>query len=339
MKTTGKIVLGASIAAAIGGLGYLAYRSYKKEKKIILKAQEEEDAALKEVGINPEYAREEVIEEVDDNNLVKQLFIAAYGDPEFDSDVFTKALMPDSEDEGKPLTYIMQSDFKGRKSLDIFLEIPHLPSHSVLTMRDFNLSGKQLAKDLWNELKFVDEPHNCLRGIMILEYSQEPGEEKIQRAFKLPEFLHSGKEWTEESKTSGLEEFVRAAQEKKKIALKELSKLPEWLNETFPGEEFYDLRLVNIFLTYKISFGIANETKEPGLYNFGLTLKMGLDILKHIVNNYRVNGLDKRGNLRESCVYDRLIFSAPGPKGEWSFLRHYDKDKKGHVYVDEFYWD
>lgn len=339
MKTTGKIVLGAGIAVAVGGLGYLAYRSYKKEKKIILKAQAEEDKALKEVGVNPEYAREEIIEDIDDNNLVKQLFIAAYGSPKFDSDVFTRALDPEPEDEDKPLTYIMQSDFKGKKTLDIFLEIPHLEEHSVLTMREFNLAGKQLAKDLWNELKFVDEPHNCLRGIMILEYSQEPGEERIQRAFRLPEFLHSGKEWTEESKTSGLEEFIKAAQEEKKEALNKLAELPGWLKETFPEEEFHNLRLVNIFLTYKISFGIASDSKEPGLYNFGVNLKMGMDILYHLVNNFQVRGLDRKGNLKEVCVYDRLIFSAPGPNGEWSFLRHYDKDKDGHVYVDEFFWD
>lgn len=339
MKTTEKILLGTGIVLAVGGLGYLAYRSYKKEKKIILKEKAKEDAELKELGINPEYIREEIIEEVDDDNLVKQLFIASYGSSEFDSDTFTKALDPDPDDEDKPLVYISQSDYKGKKSLDIYLEIPHLSSNSFLTMRDFNLAGKQLAKDLWNELKFVDEPHHCLRGIMILEYSQDPGGEKIQRAFRLPEFLHSGKEWTEESKTSGLEEFITAAQEDKKEALAKLSELPKWLSETFPNEEFYNLRLVNIFLTYKISFGIMSESKEPGLYNFGVNLKMGLDILKHIVHEFKVIGTDRMGNLKDTCIYDRLIFSAPGADGVWSFLRHYDKDGDGHVYIDEFYWD
>lgn len=341
MKTTEKILLGTGIVLAAGGLGYLAYRSYKKEKRIILKETAKENAELEKLGINPEYAREEIIEEVDDDNLVKQLFIAAYGSRDFDSDVLIKALDPDPEDVDKPMIYVSQSDYKGKKSLDIYLEIPYIPAGSFLTMRDFNLAGKQLAKDLWNELKFVDEPHHCLRGIMILEYSQDPDGERIQRAFRLPEFFHSAKEWTEDSKTSGLEEFVKAVQENKKEAKQQLlENLITGLSEVFPnGGNICNPRVVNIFLTYKISFGIMNESKEPGLYNFGVNLKMGIDILKHIVHNFKVLGTDRMGNVKDACIYDRIIFSAPGPDGNWSFLRHYDKDDEGHVYIDEFYWD
>lgn len=340
MKTTGKLLVGTGIAAAVGFAAFLIYRRFKKEKKVILKAKTKEDAELKKLGIDPDYIRDEIIEEVDDNNLVKQLFIACYGSPEFDSDIFTQALDPDPEEMGKPLTYVMQSEFKGKKSLDLYLEIPYLGKKSFLSMRDFALAGKKLARDLWDDVKFVDEPHCALRGIMILEYAQEPDGEKIQRAFRLPEFLHSSKEWTEESKTGGLEEFITALQEKKKSALSEFEKIPAWLAENRPIEEnFFDLRLVNVFLTYKISFNIADENKEPSVYKFGVDLKMGINILKFITHQFNVLGLDREGKVRESCPYDRLIFCAPGRENEWSFLRHYDKDREGHVYIDEFYWD
>lgn len=344
MKKSVKIL---GTIGVLAGLGYLGFRAFKKEKKKILEAVAEDDEVIKDLGIDPEYVKEELIPEEDDNNLVKPLFLATYGCPDID----IKHVAGRTDDD-EPLIYIMQSTRYSKKdeeevrNLDIHLEIPNNYEKKGLKMRDFIVGGKRLAKELWADvIKYVPEPYCGLHGFMVLGLT-EVGGKHYQKVFRIPEhFYNESEAFTKDSKSNGLEEFVRVFAKKTPEVMKELQdKLPKWLTEIYPDKAFESVNPVDAFLTYKISFNILDTTEDKlGINRIGVDVKLGLDAIKHILYKFEIensnNNWKKNANNGPKMKWERVIFCAPNPEdGRWSFLRYYDKDEEGHVIEDEIEW-
>lgn len=343
MKKSVKIL---GTIGVLAGLGYLGYKMFKKEKKKILEAEAEDDEIIKDLGINPEYVKEELIPEEDDNNLVKPLFLATYGSPDIDIDF----IMGDTSGD-VPVVYVMQSTRHAKKgeedirNLDIHLEIPSDYEKKGFKMRDLVMGGKRLAKELWSDvIKYVPEPYSSLHGFMVLGLTEVNGKH-YQRVFRIPEHFYNSETFTEGSKSNGLEEFVKGFAKRTPEAMKEIyKKLPTWLTDIFPDKAFETINPINAFLTYKISFNILDTDEDKlGINRIGVDVKLGLEAIKHILNEFEIERSDnnwKKQSTGPTMRWERIVFCAPNPDdGRWSFLRYYDKDKEGHVKECVIEWE
>lgn len=344
MKKSGKIILGL---AGLAALAWLGYKSFKKEQKKILEANAEDEQQLRDLGLDPKYVEDQLVPEEDDHNLVKPLFMAAYGGCDFETSSVepSECLFNDSDD---PIVFIMQSSRKLKKegetihNLDIHLEIPDF-NDKFHKMRDFILGGKELAKHLWCDvIKYIEEPYTSLCGFMVLELQETENGPYEQRVFKIPEFLYQNSKFTEGSKSNGLEEFVKGWINEDEETLSELEKIPAWLAEIFPDKTFLNIRPNRAFMTYKISFNIAEPSETPGLNKCGIDVKSGIAALKYIVNEFSVVSSKwdyKKYRVAPKIQWKKLVFNAPNPSdGRWNFLRYYDKNEEGDVIDDTYEW-
>lgn len=346
MKRSGKIAL--AIAGA-GVVGYFAYRHYKKVSKKILVVEQEEVKEIEDLGLDPKRVEEELVPEVDDKNFIKLLYMAARECPRIEENMIDEAVYSDD-----PICYVMQSKFWNKKenaevnTIDFHFEIPD-DQLGRFKMRDFVVSGKNLGKTLWNEvIRFCEEPHQSLNGYMVIGFSETPSGKIKQQVLKIPAFLQSNEKYTENSRSNGLEEFVKAINSNDAETFEWIqAELPKYLESSL-DKEVYNVKVYRAFLTFKISFNIVNQSENPGTYRFGVDLKRAVNMLDHIVNKFEVKTLDTQyetvvGNCTtyrkptdpEELFYEKLVFCAPGEDNDLPFFRYYDEDEDGHVFVSE----
>lgn len=369
MKKSGKIALIAGIAV----LGYLAYRRYKTSVKEIIKPteesseenQQEETSGTQssETSTKEKIVKEEPRLEVNsympelegDYDLVKSLFDEATKNVDFELDA-VKTTSNDLEEYENNILYLIQSTHwdKSTKqkvnSLEFHLEIPRDYDEDFFRMKDFIKAGKKLALELHNIIKFVEKAHVGLCGWLVIGLQDEPDGELVQRAIRIPAYVYEDSKYAEESRSGGLEEFVAAINncetEAGEILVKTLHK---WVKDEYPDKNMYQLNPKGAFLTYRISFDIANPSEKPGVNRMGIDHKTGIKCLKYILDEFSVIGGNYNvGNDYYSTnrlpqnpkehIYDKILFCTPDDYGRWSFLRFYNYDEKGRIISDSYTW-
>lgn len=355
---------GEKTALVIAGLALLSYFGYKRYKKLEREEKESSNSPIAEE--KPETSSEENLSSVkdvedsympepaEDGNLVKSLFKEATTSVDFELDE-VKVSKEILEDAKYNTVYLMQTKHWDKatkrevESLEIHLQIPDY-SPDFFKMKDFIKAGKNLALELHSQIRFVEKAHVGLCGWLVIGLADEPDGEPTQRVIRIPAYVYEDTEYATDSRSGGLEEFVRAISDRKKGVGEILKKtLHRWVKEEFPDKTMYHLNPIDAFLTYRISFDIANPSEDPGLNHFGIDRKTGLNCLKYILDEFTVTGgnynvgsdyfrTDRLPQREKELIYEQVVFCAPDDYGKWSFLRFYNYDKNGQVVCDSYNW-
>ena len=310
MKKSNKILIGGLVVAGISAAAYYAYRIFTKEVKKIEDAKKEDDAELEKLGVNPDKFRNDLIPSVDDNNLVKNMFIGVARSSNWDISVIEDALESDTP------VYVTQSEFKGNRFLDLYFEIPRFNdnNHNVPKIGEYITNFERLKNEIFENLKFIERPFSKLVGFVCCDCQNLDGTFS-QKFVPIPKELYSK---YGDARHDGLAEFVRLIHNNEPQASQEA------VDAINNGEGFPSgVIRTEFILMWKLSFKIAKSpaNSDSPVWDFGINLTLAMKALNHIYNEFTI---ERR--LGDLDYYKHFIFVPPFEEREVSFNQYYAID-------------
>ena len=298
MKNSGKFAKIVLTGIGLGILGYLISRKYKKSISRQEKVEEQRRESLKSVGVDPDRFDEEMIPGVDDDNLVKALYLCA--DSKMDKDIISIGNCIDNDN----VIHLRQYDQEGMdKTIDILFEIPETSSdrgnYNVPKISDYINSFMDKKNEL--EKKLLQQIRTGLEGYFIVEYTDEQGH-KNHGSVRIPKELHLSYAF---GKNDGLTDYID------KMRSSNLSEI-DLSGFRCNG---YNVTVLDIKLLFKLS--IRRES-------------VNLVTLDNIINSL-VDFEVKRKGYKAKTVYEYIMFNAYCPSGGWSLMHYYTKTQNGII--------
>lgn len=307
METFGKIVKILLAGAGLGILGFLVRREFKKSVERQVLEDKARDEKLLEAGIDPERFDKEMVPGVDDENMVKALYISL--DTEIDKDIIDIQNCIDNDN----VIHLRQFDVEGRdKTIDILFEIPETSSErgnfNVPKITDYINAFMAKKNELEKELK--QQIRTGLEGYFVVQFKDSRGH-KIQGIRRIPKELHLP---YSRGKNDGLVDYIDYLRSKDFKSV-DLSKYFDTSDNYYEGVELLDIKLL-----FKLS--VNRE-----LTNL-LTIR---GILKDLID-FEVS----RAGSQSKTVYEYIMFNAYGPAGNWSLLHYYNFRKGKGVVIEDY---
>lgn len=308
---------------------YVFYKNCKKEVKKLEEAEKKTNAELKELGIPVKKLEKEMIPGLDDDNLVKTMFISM----EFSDKIDSSFIDPDKAIDSEKVIHVRQTtDTKTkRQRLNFTLEIPtdYISStkgnYNSPRLPDFIRCSKDAALYMSdNFVKFAERPRTSLEGYFVFEYryADMPEDEFYYTSARIPECFYSR---FAKDGHDGLSEYIEYLNTSRGGTKEEVQEITSYLFCNTGSREIGKINLVDAILYFNISFEIQDNIEPTGI-----NLKTGLDCLNWLIdpeNGFKVTRGNK-GNSREEFKYEHILFHAPDDSKykKWSLLWYYTTD-------------
>ena len=331
------------ILSALVGIGIWAWRTYKKEEKRIVSAQEAADKEIKDLGVSPEKMKEEVTEheEESERNFVKALY-AVVTSPEsgLNENYFDLSEICDEE---KKLLHVMEDIMSGNRCLKFLIK------DVISACKD---SGKYVMAQILKRSVNEDPAWSKMVAVMEYSYAIEGSETRKIQLLEIPNWIL--KKIYDEDDSEKKNKAVRLYEDwsdPKKIA-----KIQEKVGSDFDlviqrdairkaeaeGDEIIvdSIKGRSVELMYSLGF------KEEELFgdqknNCLITLTQANEIIEYFVNDFEIKRVGKKDD-NPAAVLDEfsiggVMFHAPNKCGRFdSMARFYDTNSKGKIYIDSF---
>lgn len=308
MENFGKILKVILAGLGIGLLGFLVSKNYKKEVKKLENKDAEEKKNLAKVGIDKERFDKEMIPGIDDNNLVKALYLSV--DSEWDEDVINIQNCIDNEN----VIHLGQSD--AENTFNMSFEIPaevkgdfNSPT-TIDFLRELGKAKRELEEKLTKEYNFNYRIFTGLEGYFIVKFKNIEGH-NMQGVLRVSEELY--RPYATE-KHDGFVEFVNNFREKG-LKAEDLVK-----SDSYDLINVIDLEILDIKVLYRMS--VKRQF---------VNIQILKDMIKYLMDNIEV----KRGK-GSKVTYDYVMFNTLGPAGNWSLLHYYEFLKGKGIVVSDY---
>lgn len=316
MKNSNKILVGGLVLAGITA-AYAAYRIFTKEVKKIEDAKQEDDAELEKLGVNPDKFREDLIPGIDDNNLVKNLYLGIARSSKWDVSVIDDAL------ESETPVYVTQSEYKGNNFLDLYFEIPrfHDGDYNSPKIGEYITNFERLKRDITNHLKYIARPYSKLVGLVCCDCRNLDGT-VTQKFVQIPKELYSK---YGNDRHDGLAEFIRLIHNNDKIAGQEaVNAINSGIG--FPSGVFRTEFILMWKLSIKITKNPVNQENSDENWDFGINLPLALKALRYINEEFVI---ERRGGNLD--YYNHFLFVPPFENDDVNLNQYYSIDPETNV--------
>ena len=348
------------ILSAIAGIGIWAWRTYKKEEKRIVDAQEAADKEIKDLGVSPEKMKEEVTEheEESERNFVKALY-AVVTSPEsgLNESYFNLSEICDEE---KKLLHVMEDIMSGNRCLKLLIEVPeytnNLGNYNKLRIKDIISACKDSGKYVMAQIlkRSVNEDPAWSKMVAVMEYSYaiEGSETRKIQLLEIPNWIL--KKIYDEDDSEKKNKAVRLYEDwsdPKKIAKIQEKVGPDFdlviqRDATRKAEAEGDEIIIDSIKGRSVELMYSLGFKEEELFgdqknNCLITLTQANEIIEYFVNDFEIKRIGKKDD-NPAAVLDEfsiggVMFHAPNKSGRFdSMARFYDTDSKGKIYIDSF---
>lgn len=316
MKTFVKILLAG---IGLGVAGFLVKREYDKSKKQVEKEEQQLKEELEEVSISPEIYEKEIVQEEDEDNLAKQVYLSLRFDPKIDIDDInvSKFIL---EDDSETVIHLRNgSDVRGNTTFDFLFEIPGTEGDFARpNIPDYIRYFAGEVKNTLAKMTGFDVRTN-LEGYYMVTYQEGSDREDTKCiSVRIPKEDHE--DWADE-KNDGLANYVNNLEENP-----EKLKNIKIEDSRLIGKSY---KIVDTVLLFKLSLPRKSSTRLEGL-----TVKSVRDILKYMTNNERLYVSRKGSN--KTIAYPHIMVNAVDDFGVWS-VSHYYEYRSGVGVVTDWY--
>ena len=361
----------STLLSAILGLGVLAiggiwaWRTYKKEEKRIVEAQEAADKEIQDLGVSPEKMKEEVTEheEESERNFVKALYtVVTSPESGLNESYFNLAEVCDGE---KKVLHVMEDIMSGNRCLKLLIEVPeytnNLGNYNKLRIKDIISDCKDAGKYIMAQIlkRNANEDPAWSKMVAVMEYSYaiEDSETRKIQLLEIPNWIL--KKIYDEDDSEKKNKAVRLYEDwsdPEKIA-----KIQEKVGSDFDqviqrdairkAEAEGDAIIVDSIKGRSVELMYSLGFKEEELFgdqknNCLITLTQANEIIEYFVNNFKIKRIGKKvipgapvpvDDILDEFSIGGVMFHAPNKSGRFdSMARFYDTNSNGKIYIDSF---
>lgn len=351
------------LITVVGG-GIWAFRTYKKEEKRLVKAQEEADKEVQDLGVSPEKMKEEVTEheEESERNFVKALYAVVSSENSGIDRSFIDLNEICSGDA--KILHVMEDIMSGNRCLKLLIEVPEYTNNTgnfnKLRIKDIisacKDSGRYIMSQILGRSKSEDPAWSKMVAVMEYSYAIEGSDARKIQLLEVPNWILKKLYDDEENKKNravmlfedwGDPEKLKNVQEKVGDDFQQAIEKDAKEKSEAEGDIIIPGSIAGRRVELMYSLGLQEENifgKEGE--RCIMTLAQANEIVEYFVNNFAIKRMGKKfipgspvpvDDVLDEFSVGGVMFHAPNKSGRFdSMARFYDTSENGKIFIDSF---